>query len=171
MVLVDGGDTDGESAGLDYTVGTYTVVANPLPEDLINSSKQVIEYQRDSESQYDNFGFIFFIPKPNRILNGFQVFVMDLYTASTVNPGTTITIQLEDSTTALADNYPTGRHSVCGTVVTSNSNLQWETIRLDNCYSVDAQVKTVDTMVLFFDEGNLSNGTYYFDNLLLIPNL
>jgi hypothetical protein len=171
QVLVNGGDTDGETAVLDYAVGTYNVVANPLPEDPINSSKQVIEYVRDGNSQYDSFGYLFSIQKPNDILNGVQAFVMDLYTTPSVKPGTTITIQLEDSTTALADNYPIGRHSACSTTVGSNNNnLQWETIRLDSCSSVDSKVKTVDTLAFFFDEGNLSNGTYYFDNVRLVRN-
>ena len=168
QVLVNGGDTDGETAKLDYAVGMYNKVANPLPDDPINSSDQVIEYVRDGNSQFDSFGYLFSIPNPNDILNGVQVFVMDLYTTRSVQPGTTITIQLEDSTTALADNYPVGRHSACTTTTTDSNNVQWETMRLDSCSSLDAQVQTVDTVALFFDEGNLSNGTYYFDNLRLL---
>jgi hypothetical protein len=78
--------------------------------------------------------------------------------------GTPIQITLENSTTALPDNFPTGRHSVYLTQTTVAE--QWETLTFSFDNQPDATVPNddVDRIVLLFNPETNTSDTYYWDN-------
>ena len=79
--------------------------------------------------------------------------------------GIPIQITLENSTTALPDNYPTGRHSVYLTQTTVAE--QWETLTFSFSEQPDAGVPDTDVnrLVLLFNPNTNTSDQYFWDNL------
>lgn len=80
--------------------------------------------------------------------------------------GIPIQITLENSETALPDNFPTGRHSVYLTETTVAQ--QWETLTFTFDTQPDAGVPNtdVDRLVLLFNPNTNSGDQYFLDNLM-----
>ncbi len=137
--------------------------ANPNPAG-VNSSPVVARYVRDIGSQYDTLVYgVSSIPDASVFTGSAKRFYLDVYT--TAPPGTTVSVQLEDSTKTTGSNFPTGRHSTY-LAKTSVSN-QWERLRLDFNARWDGGTadNAIDTLVVLLDGGWFSGDTYYLDNL------
>jgi len=79
--------------------------------------------------------------------------------------GVPIQITLENSETALPDNFPTGRHSVYLTETTVAQ--QWETLTFSFSEQPDAGVPNteVDRLVLLFNPNTNTSDQFFWDNL------
>ena len=145
------------------TSGTLTEVANPDPSG-INTSALVGQYTRDSSNQYDTLFYVTSsIPDAGQYVSKARKFLIDLYTSAPV--GSVLLLQLEDSSTATASNYPTGRHSRYQVATTAQN--QWQRLEVDYLDTPDPGTGDghVDHMVILFAPNTLTGDTYHFDNL------
>ncbi|MBT9139274.1 MAG: hypothetical protein DDT31_01857 [Syntrophomonadaceae bacterium] len=95
-------------------------------------------------------------------LNNRKRFSVDVYSPA---PGTTIGFTLQDSTLALADNYPRGRLAeFFGVTTTTNS---WERIVLRRASILDPLVsnRNVNTLAILFNSGSVDATTVFLDNI------
>ncbi len=137
--------------------------ANPDPSG-VNTSPLVARYIRSVGSQYDTLVYaISSIADAGAFTSSQRRFYLDVY--STAPVGTTISVQLEDSSRATPSNFPTGRHSTYLTRTTTQN--QWERLRLDFNARWDGGTADtdIDTLVILIDGGWFSGDTYYLDNL------
>ena len=95
-------------------------------------------------------------------LSGTKSITLDVYAPAA---GITVQITLEDSVTALATNYPTGRRAEF-TATTTVAN-DWETLTFNLVNEPDATVPNtgVNRLVLLFNPGTAVNQEWYLDNL------
>jgi hypothetical protein len=143
------------------TTGTLTSVAN-ISASGVNTSALVGKYLRNSLQQYDILVYnTASITSPSDYINKNRKFYMDVYTSAAI--GTSVIIQLENSSTATSTNYPTGRHSRYQATVTANN--QWQRMIFTLLDQPDPSVTTVDKMILLFASNSLDGSTYYWDNL------
>ena len=82
------------------------------------------------------------------------------------NPNTVFQLTFENSTIALGDNYPLGRHSIF--LATSSVTSAWETLTFTFSEQPDPSVSDIglDQGVLLINPGVLDYITVYFDNLV-----
>ncbi|WP_237066368.1 PKD domain-containing protein [Microbulbifer guangxiensis] len=157
-------DFDG-NRNLGYTVfdGTFVQDAvNPAP-DATNSSATVAMYTRNATAQYDVIiADTTAIPDAAPFLTGDKAFYMDVFTNAV--PGTQILVQLEDSSSTTATNYPTGRHSKYAAYVGEGSGWQRLKFELDDRIDGGTPDNAVDSLVVLFDPNTLNGDTYYWDN-------
>ncbi|MTI29981.1 family 16 glycosylhydrolase, partial [Xanthovirga aplysinae] len=150
----------------DFSTGTLSATNNPA-SDPINNSQQVGQYQRNAAELYDVLYFReVSIPDAGDFKNGKASFKMDVFT-NNAPIGSLISIQLE-TTSATADNYPQGRHSLFqGSTSTQN---QWETIEFNYISAPDALAEDaeIDKLVILFNPNSSDGSTYFFDNLATI---
>ncbi|WP_237062021.1 PKD domain-containing protein [Microbulbifer zhoushanensis] len=150
---------------LAYTTADGTFVqdaANPAP-DATNGSATVAMYTRDAAAQYDVIiADTNAIPDADPFLAGNKAFYMDVFTSAA--PGTQILVQLEDSSTATATNYPTGRHSKYAAYVGEGSGWQRLKFELDDRIDGGTPANAVDSLVILFDPNTFNGDTYYWDN-------
>ncbi len=138
-------------------------IANPAP-DATNGSVNVVSYSRNGGSLYD---VLFFntsaISSSGPFESEEKTFAVDIYTDAA--PGTPITFQLEDGTVTTAGNFPSGRRSRwVGSTTLQNA---WETIILsyDGVLDAGTAQTSINQIAVLFDANNLSNNTYYIDNI------
>lgn len=144
-----------------YT-GTFTEVSNPNPTG-INTSALSAEYIRNSQEQYDVIAYqTSAITDASLYKNRSKKFYMDVQTNAPV--GTEILIQLENSGSASATNYPTGRHSRYVGKITKNG--EWERIEFDFMDAPDGSTSdtSVDQIIILFASNSFTGDTYYWDN-------
>ncbi|MCZ4407218.1 T9SS type A sorting domain-containing protein [Cryomorphaceae bacterium 1068] len=128
----------------------------------VNTSIVAAQYIRDPGAPFD----VIVIDNPmlnvTDYITGAKQMSIDVWSPAA---GTTVQITLENSTLALPENFPTGRHSVYLTS-TQTSNA-WETLTFSYFEQPDASVpsNSVDRLALLFNPGATTNETYYWDNL------
>ncbi|HEY8569970.1 family 16 glycosylhydrolase [Microbulbifer sp.] len=136
--------------------------ANPQT-DATNGSATVAMYNRSAAAQYDVIiAGTNAIPDADPFLAGEKAFYMDVFT--TAAPGTQILVQLEDSSSATASNYPTGRHSKYAAYVGEGSGWQRLKFELDDRIDGATPANAVDSLVILFDPNTFNSDTYYWDN-------
>ncbi|GLX77386.1 hypothetical protein tinsulaeT_07260 [Thalassotalea insulae] len=135
---------------------------NPAP-DTINSSPTVASYVRDLASQWDVIAAdTNVLTDVAPFISGDKAFYIDLYTAAPI--GTEILIQLENTNTATASNYPTGRHSKYIAHTTVQNSWQRLKFTLEDRIDGGTGDNDVNSVVLLIDPNALSGDTYYLDN-------
>jgi len=155
-----------DAALITYQMSTGTMVedlANPAPN-VVNNSALVGMYTRSSSDQYDNMTYSIDVPfAVGNFVAESSKFYIDIYTNAPV--GTTAILQLEDSSTSLPTNYPTGRHSRYQIVTTTQG--EWETLVFDYLDRPDASVPdvNVDQIIILFQPNGFTGDVFYFDNL------
>ena len=152
--------------GLTYTSfeGSFNQASSNPGADSVNSSAVVGHYQRNSASLYDVIvADISSIADVQPYLSGDKAFFLDLYTDAPV--GTEILIQLENSSTATPDNYPTGRHSKY--VAHVEAQNQWQQLKFTLEDRIDGGTSDADvnSLVILFALNTLSSDNYFWDNL------
>lgn len=129
----------------------------------------VLTYTRDSASQWD---FISadtnVITDANAYIIGDKAFQLDVNNTDQALVGKEIIIQLEDSTTATPDNYPTGRHSKYNALI-DNAN-GWQTLRFSLIEQLDGNTadNAVDSILFLIDPNDFTNDTYVLDNIVIL---
>ncbi|QKX16316.1 family 16 glycosylhydrolase [Microbulbifer sp. YPW1] len=150
---------------LTYSVfdGTFVQDAANPQADANNASTTVAMYTRSAGAQYDVIAAdTNAVPDADPFLSGEKAFYMDVFT--TAAPGTQILVQLEDSATATATNYPTGRHSKYAAYVGEGSGWQRLKFELDDRIDGGTPANAVDSLVILFDPNTFNGDTYYWDN-------
>jgi beta-glucanase (GH16 family) len=154
-------DPENVSINNTRTTGVLTEVANPDP-DGVNATANSGEYARNSGEAYDTlFYSTSMITDADAYVSREKMFYIDLYSPT---PGTVFLLQLEDSSAALATNYPTGRHSRYQVVTTVANG--WERVEIPFMDRPDPSVATgnVDQLVILVDPNSSSSTTIHFDN-------
>ena len=140
-----------DQASLLSTTGTWNVVNG------------VVEYKRNIDELYDHFQLVTTsIINPQTYVNGVQKFYMDLQ-SPTAAPCTRILIQLEDSSTALPDNYPVGRHSRY--IAFLEGTADWQRLEFDFYDELDLTVGNVDRILVLIDSSVERADEYSIRNL------
>ena len=154
-----------DAALITYVGSTGTLqedVANPN-SNAVNGSALVGEYARLGSEQYDNMTYsTAVISDASLFVNGSSNFSIDIYTSAPI--GTTIILQLENSSLAVPSNYPTGRHSRYQ--ITTTVQNEWETLVFQYADRPDASVSdsSVDNLLFLFAPNSFTDDVYYFDN-------
>lgn len=137
-------------------------VVNPVPN-TINNSVWCGKYERRVTQQYDALQYATLaIPNAGAYFNGQKKFYIDIYTDAP--PNTLIVLQLENSNTAAANNYPTGRHSRYQ-AYTRKQN-EWHRLAFTPWDQPDLSTNdtSVDRLILLFAFNSLTSYTFYWDN-------
>ncbi|MBN8430014.1 family 16 glycosylhydrolase [Microbulbifer salipaludis] len=143
--------------------GTLVQDAVNPQADTTNGSSTVAMYTRSAAAQYDVIiAGTSAVPDADPFLSGDKAFYMDVFT--TAAPGTQILVQMEDSSSATASNYPTGRHSKYAAHVGEGSDWQRLKFELDDRIDGGTPSTAVDSLVILFDPNTLNGDTYYWDN-------
>ena len=154
---------DPANVTLTSATGTLVEIANPDTSG-INTSALSGEYTRNSAEQYDVVAYsTSAVPDAGAYVDGTRRFVIDVYTAAPL--GSTVLLQLEDSSIATPSNYPSGRHSRYQAVTTVQN--AWERLELPLLDQPDAGTgdNSVDTMILLLEPNSFTGDTYVLDNL------
>jgi beta-glucanase (GH16 family) len=149
---------------LKSTTGTFVNGTTNPSATAPNTSGTVGKYNRNASEQYDVLAYSNVdLGNANDFVTRKRRIQLDIYTAAPV--GTKITLQLENATSALSTNYPTGRHSIYEAVVTKQN--AWQTLEFTYVSSPDPNVGIfgVNQLVFLFNSNSNSGDTYYFDNL------
>jgi len=135
---------------------------NPDQADA-NTSQVAAEYIRDPGAPFDVIVIQNDMLNLSDYLTGAKQMSIDVWSPAA---GTTVQITLENSTLALPDNFPVGRHSVYLTSTTVAN--QWETLTFSFFEQPDGSVanNNVNQMALLFNPNSTTNETYYWDNLM-----
>ncbi len=143
--------------------GIYYSSYNNTTPNAINSSTKVGRYKRNNTEAHDAIIF-------NQLLlddvtayeAGTKYVYLDVLSNAPV--GTSITLQLQNSSKASGAIFPVGIRSTFSTVTTIQG--QWERHRFAFSTLNDAAVlpDQIDEFALSFDPGNLSGEVYMFDN-------
>lgn len=145
------------------STGTYQApVANPEPSG-VNTSANVAHYVRNSAEQYDVLVYaVSTITDASQFSTRAKKFLMDVHSTAPAN--TLIFIQLENSATATASNFPTGRHSRY--VAYTSAQNDWGRLEFELDAILDSSVpnNSVDRIIILFNSNSLTGHTYYFDN-------
>ena len=140
------------------STGEYNIV------EATQDEPPMIEYTRNLRSVYDYIQLstanIF---DPNQYVLAQKKFYMDAW-SETVAPCTRIWIQLEDSSTATPDNYPTGRHSRY--VAFLSRQEDWSRLIFDFYDQPDRSVTNVDRILILPDTFVERADTYLFRNFV-----
>lgn len=143
--------------------GTLVEIANP-DSSGINPSALSGEYMRNSAETYDVMVWTTSaIPDAGAYADGTRRFVVDVMTAAPV--GTTVLLQLEDSSQATSSNYPTGRHSRYQ--AQTGVQNEWERLELPFLDRPDGSVpdSSVDTLILLLAPNTQTGDVYVLDNI------
>ena len=155
---------DGKSSiKLGSSIGVYQPnQANPSPSG-INTSANVLKYQRNAGNQYDNITYKIAIDDASFLKSGDNTIAFDLFTGA--NAGKIVSIHLEDSTINGANDWQAPIHSIYEGKTTKVN--QWETIDFKWSSTPNASVPNVhvNRMVILIDEKANSGDTYYIDNI------
>lgn len=127
-----------------------------------NTSQVAAQYIRDPGAPFDVIVIDAEMANLSDYLTGAKQMSIDVWSPAA---NTTVQITLENSTLALPDNFPTGRHSVY--LATTTVANQWETLTFNYFEQPDASVanNNVNRLALLFNPGATTNETYYWDNL------
>jgi beta-glucanase (GH16 family) len=150
---------------LKSATGTYTPDFNNPSVGGVNTSAKVAKYVRSTAQQWD----LLIFNKANATVDGKalkerrQKIAMDVYTDAPI--GTEISIGVDASTLATADNYPTGRHSNYQ-AFTKTQNA-WHTVYFTFATAPDPSTpdNLIDNIAVLFDPGKLTGHTYHIDNI------
>jgi beta-glucanase (GH16 family) len=148
-----------EQAAYWLSTSPYTV-----PGVAPDGSTPVVDYARDEATLYD---MIYYqtgsIEKASEYVIGRRKIYMDVWTDAP--ECTQIILQFDSLPTAVADNYPTGRHSRYVAFTTRRN--EWERIALDFWDRPDGDLDdtVINTIALFFDPGTLTSHQFYFRNM------
>jgi hypothetical protein len=133
----------------------------------VNTSALCAKYSKNPNPN-DSVDVIIFNPHNkfsdvSDYISGEKTITLDVWSD---NPNTSVVLTFEKSNIALADNYPTGRHSIftASTSLTSS----WETLTFTFYEQPDPTVSDfdLDQGVILFNQGVFDNITVYFDNLI-----
>lgn len=157
-------DANHHLSSVKAVTGTYTPsITNPFPSN--GNTTKVAKYVRSAAQQWD----LLIFNRGTAVVNGValknrtQKLAIDVY--SDAPAGTAITVGLDASTIATADNYPTGRHSnYQGITRVQNA---WHTIYFSFAAAPDPGTpdNLIDNIAFLFDPGHLTGHTYHFDNV------
>ncbi|MFY8273463.1 family 16 glycosylhydrolase [Pseudoalteromonas sp. SSDWG2] len=155
-----------ESVTYSQWTGTFTQsIANPAP-DAVNDSANVAEYVRDAGSQWDVIAAdTTDIVTAAPFITGDKAFYLDVLTSAPI--GTEILVQLENSSTATATNYPTGRHSKYVAHTTSDSGWQRLKFKLEDRIDGMTTDLDVDSVIVLIDPNSFNGDTYFLDNFAI----
>jgi beta-glucanase (GH16 family) len=123
-----------------------------------------ITYQRSLEQVFDHIIYqTDEIPHPSRYVDSSRKFYMDAV-SETAAPCTRFWIQLEDSSKATADNFPTGRHSRYIAFLQNDKSFQ--TLEFDFFDTPDTSVTKVDQISILIDSFVQRSDTYILKNFV-----
>lgn len=162
--VLDDFETNGEMTITSWE-GQYNEVPNPV-SDAVNSSPTALEYVRSSASLYDVIaGTTSVITDAGPLIAGNEAFYMDVYMP--VPSEQEILIQLEDSSQATPDNYPTGRHSKF--IAHTEAVSGWQRLKfvLEDRVDGGTTDADVDTVVILIAPNSNNGDTYYLDNMAI----
>jgi beta-glucanase (GH16 family) len=151
-------------SSVNSVTGTYTPsIANPFPAN--GNTTKVAKYVRSAAQQWD----LLIFNRGTAVVNGValknrtQKLAVDVYTDAPA--GTAITIGLDASSIATADNYPTGRHSNYQGITRAQNT--WHTVYFSFAAAPDPGTpdNLIDHIAFLFDPGHLTGHTYHFDNV------
>jgi len=158
VILVGPSSEDNDVATYESSTGIYTVAE--AEQDVPTA----VVYQRKLEEVYDHIHFTTdVISEPTLYVDSARKFYMDAR-SETAAPCTRIFIQLEDSSLATPDNYPTGRHSRY--IAFLQKDVDWQRVEFDFYDIPDLSVTNVDRIVIMFDSFMQRSDTYQFRNLV-----
>lgn len=136
--------------------------ANPAP-DSINNSSIVAQYIRSSADQYDVIATsTSVITDVAPFISGDKSFYLDVYTAAPV--GTSILVQLENSSVATPTNFPSGRHSSYIAHIQVQNAWQRLKFQLEDRIDGGTSNTQVDSVIVLIDPNTVNGDTYYLDN-------
>jgi hypothetical protein len=128
------------------------------------AGRAAIKYTRNIEQLYD---YIILdtssLTNLDSYVSSAKKFFMDLF-PTTSAPCTEVILQLEDSSIATPDNYPTGRHSRYRAFITSDGS-GWERLEFAFKDRPDTSVTKADHIVLLLDPELYRGDVYYIGNL------
>jgi beta-glucanase (GH16 family) len=129
-----------------------------------NVSNGLLTYTRNDEEQWDVIiADTNAIPDAGPFIAGEKAFRMDLYNTDNRLVGKEILVQLENSSVATPNNYPSGRHSKYEAFVEHANG--WQTLRFRLQERIDGMTSdtSVDSVVFLIDPSNFTGDTYVFD--------
>ena len=134
----------------------------------VNGSTTCAKYVTKAATAYDNLIGTAPIGNGNDYKTGKKFFKLDVYSAS---PNTLIALTISNNKLAVANAYPTGRHSIYNATTTKTN--QWETLTFAYVTSPDASVPgdSTDQINIQFASGTNTGATFYFDNLTYLYNV
>ncbi|CAB9508829.1 glycoside hydrolase family 16 protein [Seminavis robusta] len=139
------------------STGTYS----EQRDDAASSAN--ITYQRNLLEVYDHITFSSdAIPNPQLYVESARKFYMDAL-SPTAAGCTRFWIQLEDSSLATPDNYPTGRHSRYLAFL-EKDGVNYQKLDFDFYDTPDTTVTSVDQIVILIDSFVQRSDTYYLTN-------
>lgn len=138
---------------------------NPAP-DTLNNSLLVGQYQRDAGALYDVIiSQTTDIADAAPYIRGEKAVYLDVYTAAPI--GTELLVQFENSNTATASNYPTGRHSKYIAHTTAQNSWQRLKFVLEDRIDGVTTDSQVNSLVLLIAPNSNDGNLYYLDNFSL----
>lgn len=153
----------------DSRKGTYGFIAgtfipyNENPDQSgANTSLVAAEYTRNPAELFDVIIIDALMADLSDYVAGEKQISIDVWSPSA---GIPIQITLENSVTALPENFPTGRHSVYLTETTVANEWETLTFSFDNQPDPGVSDTDVDRLVLLFNPETNTGDTYYWDNL------
>ena len=140
---------------------TYTVF-----DGTADISGGVLTYTRNSESQWDVIAAdTGAIADAGPFITGDKAFVMDFNNTDPGLVGKQILIQLEDSSVATPDNFPSGRHSKYEAFIEHADG--WQTLRFRLADRIDGATAdtSVNSIIFLIDPNAFTGDTYVIDNI------
>jgi len=153
------------SVSYSYSDGAFIQGAVNAQPDTLNSSSLVGDYTRLSTALYDVIAGSVSIPEAAAIEEGSKAFMMDIL--NNAPQGTTVLLQLEDSSTATPDNYPAGRHSKYAASLDGSNSWQRLEFELDERIDSATPASAVDSLVILFAPNTQTSDNYQWDNLAI----
>ena len=142
-VILVGPDANNDAATYQTSTGTYNIV------EATADAPATVVYQRKLEEVYDHIHFeTQAITEPNLYVESARKFFMDAR-SETAAPCTRVFLQLEDSSLATPDNYPTGRHSRY--IAFLQKDVDWQRLEFDFYDIPDRSSTRVDRIVILAD--------------------
>jgi len=150
----------------DFSTGTLDEEAtNPDSQNEINTSERVGEYTRNASESFDVLDYNVNstdVGSGSLYTGGKRKFYLDVYTDAPI--GTEILLQLENSSSAQPNNYPTGRHSRFQALTTKQN--EWERLEFQFLDRPDNFVSnlSINQFIFLFAPNSNTSSTYYIDN-------
>lgn len=153
------------AAFVTYSDGTFEFLPDPAPDDTL-AEGTVGAYTRNAGVQFDIISYDVADLDgldPGALVSGDAAFSLDLQTEAA--PGTEIIVQLE-STSALPDNYPTGRHSRYSAEVPVGAGTDFKRLDFELLDRPDAAVESdaVVRLIVLFAPNTQTGDVYTYDN-------
>jgi len=143
---------------------TYTTITGDF-----HVSDGLLIYTRNAEERWDVIiADTNAIPDADPYIRGDKAFIMDLYNTDSNLVGTEILVQLEDGTTATANNFPNGRHSKYVAFIDHAEGWQRLRFRLQERIDGMTNDTSVNQVVFLIDPDNHSGDTYVFDLMAIL---